>query len=64
MSTTTQTESQRELQEALDRVVKGVRDPEAARKALERMKRMAEEMRQRVGVVDVAVDLIREARDS
>ena len=52
-----------ELQEAVDRVVKGVRDPEAMRKACERMDQMREEMRRRVGEVEVAVDLIREIRD-
>ena len=52
-----------ELQVAIDNAIKGVRDPERMRKAAERMDRMREEMRQRVGEVDVAVDLIREGRD-
>jgi hypothetical protein len=52
-----------ELQVAVDRLIKGVRDPEAMEKASERMDRMREEMRKRVGQVEVAVDLIREARD-
>ena len=43
---------------------KGVRDPEAARKSRERMDRMRETNRKRFGVQDIAVDLIREARDS
>ena len=37
--------------------------PEAMRQAAERMDRMREEMRQRVGNVDLAVPLIRETRD-
>jgi hypothetical protein len=52
-----------ELQEAVDRLVKGIRDPEAMRRACDRMDRMREEMRKRVGEVEVAVDLIRESRD-
>jgi hypothetical protein len=52
-----------EVQAAIDRVPKGVRDPDAMRRAAERMDRMREEMRQRVGNVDLAVPLIRETRD-
>ena len=52
-----------ELQEAVDRLVKRIRDPEAMRKACQRMDRMREEMRKRVGEVEVAVSLIRESRD-
>jgi hypothetical protein len=52
-----------ELQSAVDRVLKGLRDPEAMRRAAERMDRMREEMRQRVGNVDLAVPLIRETRN-
>ncbi len=52
-----------ELQAAVDRVVQGVRDPEIMRRAAKRMDRMREEMRERVGEVHVAVDLVRETRD-
>ncbi len=53
-----------ELEEAVNRLLRGTRDPEAMRKACERMDRMREEMRQRhVGEVEFAVDLIRESRD-
>jgi hypothetical protein len=52
-----------ELKIAIENAMKGVRDPERMRAADERMDRMREEMRQRVGVVNVAVDLIREGRD-
>jgi Arc/MetJ-type ribon-helix-helix transcriptional regulator len=52
-----------ELQAAADRAARGVRDPEAVRKALRRMNGTREEIRSRVGTLDVAVDLIRSARD-
>jgi len=48
-----------ELQAAIDRVLKGARDPEAMRRAAERMDRMREAMRE----TNVAVELIRETRD-
>ena len=51
------------LQEAIDRAVKGVRDPEAARRACEEMDRAREEMRRNFGERRLAVDLIRESRD-
>ena len=53
-----------ELQAALDRLSRGIRDPEAARKSRERMDRVREENRKRLGVQNIAVDLIRESRDS
>ncbi len=53
-----------ELQVAVDRLVKGIRDPEAMTRACERMDRMREEMRKRVGEIEVAVDLIREGARS
>ncbi len=52
-----------ELRAATERAVKGVRDPEVMRRACERMDQMREELRQRVGDMDIAVELIREARD-
>lgn len=52
-----------DVQAAVDRVLRGVRDPAAMRRAAERMDRMREEMRQRVGNVNLAVPLIRETRD-
>lgn len=48
---------------AIERVLAGRHDPNAMRRAAERMDRMREEMRQRVGNVDLAVPLVREARD-
>ncbi len=52
-----------EVQAAIDRSLEGVRDPESMRQAEERMDRMREEMRARVGNVNLAVPLIRETRD-
>ena len=51
------------LQDRLERVAKGIRDPEEMRQACENMDRMREELRRRIGIVNVAVDLIRDARD-
>jgi hypothetical protein len=39
-------------------------DDETMRKACEEMDRLREETRQQVGVVDVAVEFVRDARDS
>lgn len=44
-------------------ILNGVRDPAKMRQAAERMDRMREEMRRRVGVGEWAVDLIRDCRD-
>lgn len=63
MSTETPTTAKHELEEAIARRMKGVRDPDAARKACERMDHMREETRKRVGTVEVAVKFIRELRD-
>lgn len=63
MSTETPSTNKHELNEVIARLIKGVRDPEAARKAREEMDQMREEIRQRIGTVDLAVELIRDARD-
>lgn len=52
-----------ELREAAERAARGVRDPEAMRRACDRMDHMREELRQRQGEVTAAVELIRETRD-
>jgi hypothetical protein len=52
-----------ELRAAAERAARGVRDPEVMRQACERMDRMREELRRRAGEMDIAVELIREARD-
>lgn len=57
--TTIPPEVLRELEEAIDRALRGVRDPEAMRRAAERMDRMRETMPE----TNIAVDLIREVRD-
>lgn len=62
-ATTHTTDARRELEETIQRAMKGVRDPVAAKKARERMDRMREELRQRIGTVEVAVELIRDARN-
>jgi hypothetical protein len=63
MSIDTATIALNELHDVIARVQAGVRDPDAAKKALERMDRMREELRQKIGTVDMAVELIRDARD-
>lgn len=62
MSTVTGSEAQRALQETIDRLIQGKRDPEETRKACEAMDAAREEIRQRLGTVEIAVELIREAR--
>lgn len=53
-----------ELADILEKLRRGEpRDPEAVRSACEQMDRMREEIRKRVGIVDVAVPAIREVRD-
>ncbi|MCI0461185.1 MAG: hypothetical protein L0Z62_29915 [Gemmataceae bacterium] len=53
-----------DLREALDTLARGIRDPEAARKACERMDRMREENRRLLGEQTSAVEIIRDMRDS
>ena len=52
-----------ELESVLADVAQGKRDPEAMKKAARDMDRMREETRSKLGILDVAVDLIREGRD-
>lgn len=59
----TTSNDRRELQEAIDRLIQGNRDPAAERKACADMDRMREETRKRIGTVEVAVELIRDARN-
>jgi hypothetical protein len=44
-------------------VAKGKRDAEAMKKAARDMDRMREDTRSKLGILDVAVDLVRESRD-
>jgi hypothetical protein len=52
-----------ELEEAVERLMKGVRDPEVMRQAAEEMDAAREELRKRHGEMNIAVDLVRESRD-
>ena len=56
-------DAKQKLADTLDRLKKGIRDPKDMKWAAEQMDRMREEIRQRCGTVDMAVELIREARD-
>jgi hypothetical protein len=63
MSIDTTNSAASELQKTLERVQAGVRDPVAMRQACERMDRAREELRKKIGIVDVAVEFIRDARN-
>ena len=52
-----------ELREALDDLAKGTRRPEKIQGACERMDRLREENRRLFGEQNIAVELIRRARD-
>lgn len=55
--------ARQELERAVARLLGGIRDADAMQKACERMDAMREELRERVGTIEVAVDLIRDARN-
>lgn len=48
---------------AVERAMKGVRDPKAMDEAAREMDEGREEIRSRLGELNIAVDLIREGRD-
>jgi hypothetical protein len=52
-----------ELQEAAEKAAKGIRDPEALKKAAERMDRIREAIRKEHGILDIGVPAVRELRD-
>jgi len=52
-----------EMRERALRAANSIRDPDDVRKACERMDRMREELQEKVGETNLAVELIREARD-
>ena len=52
-----------DLQDAADKATKGIRDPEAMKRACERMDRMREELYRKHGLLDIGVPAIRELRD-
>jgi hypothetical protein len=51
------------MQDAADRAVKRIRDPELVKRARENMDRIREEIRKEHGVLDIGVPAIRELRD-
>lgn len=53
---------QRELQEAVEHLTRGTRDPARADKACADMDRNREEMRRKFGLLDIGVPAIRELR--
>lgn len=53
-----------QLQEALAKLARGVRDSQAAVRASQRMDRMREENRKLFGEQQCAVEIVREMRDS
>jgi hypothetical protein len=52
-----------ELQEAAERAAKGIRDTDIMQQASKRLDDLREAVKRRVGIVDLAVDLVREARE-
>ncbi len=48
---------------AIERAMKGIRDPNAMEEAAREMDEGREEIRSRVGELNIAVDLLRQARD-
>ena len=53
-----------EYEAAVERAMKRVRDPEAMERAAREMDEGREEIRSRLGELDIAVGLIRDARDA
>ena len=51
------------MQEAADRAADGERDPADMDRAFQQMDRMREELRRKIGTVDLAVKLIHDARN-
>jgi hypothetical protein len=52
-----------ELEEALENIARGVRDPRKMKAACEEMDRIREENRRLFGETDIAVELIRQTRE-
>jgi hypothetical protein len=52
-----------ELEKTVQDLIKGVRDPDAMDRAAQEMDEGREEIRQRLGELDIAVELTRESRD-
>jgi hypothetical protein len=51
-----------ELKEAARRAAQGIRDPEMMRRACQHMDQVRDEIRQRHGVQDIGVEIIRDMR--
>src|SRR5581483_3064047 len=51
-----------QMQAAAERAAKGLRDPDAMRRAAQDMDRISDEVRRRQGLLDLAVRYIRELR--
>ena len=52
------------MKKTADKAAKGIRDPQAAKRAAESMDRISEEIRCKQGVLNIAVPFIRESRDA
>ena len=57
------TDAKRKLAAALERNRKGIRDPDAICRAHERMDKRRAQIFQKFGVLNIAVELVREVRD-
>jgi hypothetical protein len=53
-----------DMQQAAERAAQGIRDPEAMRRACERMDRISEQIRKEHGVLDIGTRAIRELREA
>ncbi len=53
-----------EMQAAAINAMSSTRDPEAMKRACERMDRMREEIKKKHGILDIGVPAIRELRDA
>lgn len=63
MSTETPTTARHELEETIAALMAGKRDPEAAKRSRQEMDRMREEIRNRMGTVEIVVEYLRDHRD-
>jgi len=52
-----------DIEALLERIADKPLDPEVYRRILERGNKVTEEIRQKTGTIEIAVDLIRETRD-
>jgi succinate dehydrogenase/fumarate reductase flavoprotein subunit len=53
-----------EMQAAVERAAKGIREPEAMRRACADMDQLREQIRKREGILDFGVPAVRELRDT